>query len=233
MTMTHKIFVSYKYGDNMVDQRLDRKYWADDATEATGRGYANYFEELIGKEHVYKGESDEESLEGKTDEQIWEYLKPRVHDSSVTLIVISPGIKNTYESEESQWIPQEVRYSLWEVERGDKTSATNALLGVILPDRNGSYEYIWGKSNCAHCQHIRMFKRDSLFSILHKNVFNKKSDNGKQCQGPLCYSTIYDGDHSYLHLINFDEFISNPNTHIEKALEIQGKIAEYEVEKTI
>lgn len=231
--MTHKIFVSYKYWDNMVDQKLDRKYWADDATEATGRGYANYLEDLIGEDHIYKGESDEESLQGKTDEQIWEYLKPKVHDSSVTLIVISPGMKDVSESEENQWIPQEVRYSLWEVERGDKTSATNALLGVILPDRNGSYGYIWGRSSCAHCQHIRMFRKDALFSILHKNVFNKKNDNDNRCSGPLCYSTIYEGDHSYLHLVNLDEFIPNPNIHIEKALEIKDKMDEYEVEKTI
>ncbi|MCH7883331.1 TIR domain-containing protein [Patescibacteria group bacterium] len=231
--MTHKIFISYKYSDNMVDQGLDSKYWAEDTNEATGRGYVNYLEELIGKEHIYKGESDNEPLEGKTDEQIWAYLKPKVHDSSVTLIAISPGMKDIYESEAGQWIPQEVRYSLWEVERGDKTSATNALIGVILPDTNGSYRYIWGESNCAHCQHIRMFKKDSLFNILHKNVFNKKNDDGNRCQGALCYSTIYDGDHSYLHLVNLNEFILNPNTHIEKVLEIKDKVAEYEVEKTI
>lgn len=228
-----KVFVSYKYGDNQVSQDLDRKYWAEDAGEATGRGYTNWIEEVVGKDNIYKGESDEDSLEGKTEEQIWEILKPKVHDSTVTLVVISPGMNKSGVAESEQWIPQEIRYSLWEVERGERTSATNALLGVIIPDRNGSYGYVWGKSNCAHCQHIRMFRKDALFSILHKNVFNKKDDDGNQCQGPLCYSKIYNGDHSYLHLVNLNEFISSPNTHIEKALEIQGKIDEYEVEKTI
>lgn len=231
--MAHKIFVSYKHGDNEVDQNLDDKYWTEGEYEATGRGYVNHIEELVGKDHIYKGESDNESLEGKTNEQIWEHLKPKVHDSSVTLVVISRGMKEVSKSEDQQWIAQEIRYSLWEVERGGKTSTTNALLGVVLPDRNGTYDYIWGKSSCEHCKHIRMFKRSFLFNILHKNVFNKKDDGGSKCNGLLCGSTIYDGDHSYLHLVNYDEFKLNPTTYIEKALEIQGKKEEYEIEKSI
>jgi len=240
-----KIFVSYKYGDNQVHQELDQKYWAVETNpltgkeerinEATGRGYANRIEEIIGKDNIYKGESDREDLKGKTEEQIWEILKPKVHDSTVTLVVISRGMKDISESEGEQWIPNEIRYSLWEVERGERTSATNALLGVIIPDRDGSYGYIWGSSSCEHCKNIRMFQKDNqhLFRILGQNIFNKKEDDGQKCPGLSCGTRIFTGDHSYLHLVNFDEFISNPNTHIEKALEIQGKVGEYGVEKTI
>jgi len=231
--MAHKIFASYKFGDNQVYQNLDQKYWAENALEATARGYVNWIEEVIGRDNIYKGESDGESLSGKTDEQIWEYLKPMVHDSTVTLVVISPGMKDVFEPETDQWIPQEVRYSLWEVDRGDRTSATNALLGVVLPDRNNSYGYVWGQSNCAHCQHIPMLNKEHFFSILKGNIFNKKGDDGTVCQGALCYSRIYDGDHSYLHLVSFPDFITNPNVHIDKALEIQSKKDEYEIEKSV
>lgn len=231
--MSHKVFASYKFGDNQVYQGLDQKYWAEDATEATVRGYLNWIEEVVGQDNIYKGESDGESLSGKTDEQIWEYLKPMVHDSTVTLVVISPGIKEVFVPEAEQWIPQEVRYSLWEVDRGERTSATNALLGVVLPDRNNSYDYVWGKSSCAHCQHIPMLNKEHFFNILKGNIFNKKGDDGIQCQGGLCYSTIYDGDHSYFHLVSFPDFIVNPSIHIDKALEIQSKKEEYEVEKSI
>lgn len=231
--MAHKIFASYKFGDNQVYQNLDQKFWAEDALEATVRGYVNWIEEVIGKDNIYKGESDGEALSGKTEEQIWEYLKPMVHDSTVTLIVISPGMKNVFEPETEQWIPQEVRYSLWEVDRGGRTSTTNALLGVVLPDRNNSYSYVWGRSNCAHCQHIPMLNKEHLFNILKSNIFNKKGDNGVMCQGASCYSRIYDGDHSYLHLVSFPDFITNPNVHIDKALEIQGNKDKYDIEKSI
>lgn len=231
--MAHKVFASYKFGDNQVYQGLDQRYWAENATEATVRGYVNWIEEVVGSDNIYKGESDGESLSGKTDDQIWEYLKPMVHDSSVTLVIVSPGMKNIFEKEADQWIPQEVRYSLWEVERGGKTSATNALFGVILPDRNNSYDYIWGKSNCTHCQHIPMLNKEYFFNILKGNIFNKKGDDGTVCQGTSCYSRVYDGDHSYLHLVSFPNFIVNPNIHIDKVLEIQGKKDEYKIEKSI
>ena len=231
--MAHKIFASYKFGDSQVYQGLDRKFWAKNASEATVRGYVNWIEEVVGKDNIYKGESDGEPLAGKTDDQIWEYLKPMVHDSSVTLVVISPGMRNIFEPESEQWIPQEVRYSLWEVDRGDKTSTTNALLGVVLPDRNNSYSYVWGRSSCAHCQHIPMLNKEHFFNILKGNIFNRKGDDGNVCQGTLCYSRIYDGDHSYLHLVRFPDFISAPNTYIGKALKIQGKKDEYDVEKSI
>ena len=109
-----KIFVSYKYADDQVYQGLDKKYWAEETneltgaitkeTKATGRAYVNYLEELIGRDHIYKGEKDGESLEEKTEEQIWEIIKPKVHDSTVTLIVISRGMKESGQ-ENNQWMP--------------------------------------------------------------------------------------------------------------------------------
>ncbi len=147
-------------------------------------------------------------------------------------------MKNVYEPESEQWIPNEIRYSLWEVERGEKTSATNALLGVIVPNREGNYEYIYGKSNCAHCGHIRMLNKRTnphLFNILKNNIFNRKNDDGNACQGLSCNSTIYTGDHSYLHLVTLDEFIKDGKyqDHIDKVLEIKENIDQYDVEKTM
>lgn len=148
-----KIFISYKYGDNQVDQSIDQNYWAvetnpftrkeEKINEATGRAYVNRIQELLANGNdIYKGEKEDESLEGKTDEQIWDILKPRIHDSSVTLVIISKGMKDFLKIESNQWIPTEIRYSLWEMTNGGKRSTTNALLGVIIPDRDGSYGYI-------------------------------------------------------------------------------------------
>lgn len=240
-----KIFISYKYADNQVHQELDKKYWAEETneltgtvikeTKATGRAYVNYLEELIGRDHIYKGEKDDESLDGKNEEQIWEIIKPKVHDSTVTLIAISRGMKETGQ-ENNQWMPHEIRYSLWEVERGDKTSSTNALLGVILPDQYGSYEYIYGKSSCPHCAHVNLIDKHNnpyLFSILKGNIFNRKSGNGQKCLNGLCSTLIYNDGHSYLHLVTLEEFIKDHQTHIDKALKIKDNCDLYSIEKTI
>jgi len=244
-----KIFVSYKYGDDQVWQGLDKKYWAEETDErtgivkkeikATGRAYVNFLQEILGEENIYKGEKQDESIKGKSEEQIWELLKSRVYDSSVTLVVISPGMKDPYESESEQWMPNEIRYSLWEVDRGDKTSITNALLGVIMPDRNGGYGYIYGKNDCPHCGHIRVLHKQTnpyLFNILKGNIFNRKNDNGRSCNGLFCNSTIYDSDeHSYLYLVTLEKFIKDGKhqDHINKALEIKKNIDQYDIEKTM
>lgn len=243
-----KIFITYKYGDSNIWQGLDQKYWAEETdvvtgqtikeTEATGRAYVNFLEEVIGKENILKGEKQDESLQGKSEDQIWEILKPRVHDSSITLVVISPGMKSSFEQETDQWMPNEIRYSLCEYDRGGKTSATNALLGIILPDRNGKYDYIYEKSNCDHCGHIRMLNKQSnpyLFNILRGNIFNRKSEEKSSCEGSFCNSIIYNGDHSYLHLVTLDEFIKDGKyqDHINKALELKENQNLYNIEKTI
>ena len=57
----------------------------------------------------------------------------------------------------SQWIPWEISYSLRETTRNDRTSHNNAILAVILPNKNGNYDY-YDKSN--------------LFPILKDNIDN-------------------------------------------------------------
>ncbi|HAT68323.1 MAG: hypothetical protein A2481_02715 [Candidatus Yonathbacteria bacterium RIFOXYC2_FULL_47_9] len=241
-----KIFVSYKYGDNQVEQSLDYKYWAVEknpytgvetkSNEATGRAYANFIQEIIGENNTYKGEKQDESLEGKSEEQIWEHLKPRVHDSTVTLVIISRGMKDFYTPESDQWMPNEIRYSLWEVPRGEKTSATNALLGVIIPDRDGRYDYIYGKSNCPHCANINLIDKHNntyLFNILRGNIFNRDKGGTKRCVGGVCSTTVYDEGHSYLHLVTLEQFKDAPEHHVQKALEIKDNGDEYIIEKTI
>ena len=70
--MGHKIFVSYKYRDSQVAP-------LPGVTFTTARDYVTRFENRLDRtNHVYKGESDGESLNGLSEEQIWKKLCDRI-----------------------------------------------------------------------------------------------------------------------------------------------------------
>lgn len=150
--MGRKIFVSYKYWDLDVADLPD---YGDGCTKS--RDYVTWIEVKLKErtEHIYKGESDDEDLSEYSDWYIEEKLKERMRDSSITIVLISPNMKEKYKHEKSQWIPWEIQYSIREVTQGNYTSRRNAILAVILPNANGSYEYY---------QNMRKFK------ILEENI---------------------------------------------------------------
>ena len=104
--MGKKIFVSYKYKDNQVRNLSIYE-------NSTVRDYVTKFEEVLDpSDNIYKGESEGEDLSLLSEGTIWEKLKNRIYDSSVTVIFISPGMKESWNSEKNQWIPWEISYSL-------------------------------------------------------------------------------------------------------------------------
>ena len=228
--MGHKIFVSYKYADSDVKQ-LTNSWYHD-----TVRTYVDKLEEYISEvsEHIYKGETDGEDLSGLSDDTIWEKLKDRIYDSTLTIVMISKGMRQTYLSDREQWIPWEISYSLKEVSRKNisgnmVTSSSNALLAIILPDTYGSYEYFTFRKTC--CSNpCRSYKTNFLFEIMRKNMFNIKHPNKKDCDDG---STVYYGDSSYMTTVKWEDFIKDPETYIDKAYDIQSKIERYDVYKEI
>ena len=130
--MGKKIFVSYKFADNQVENLSIYE-------NSTVRDYVTKFEEILDpSDNIYKGESDGEDLSNLSEATIWEKLKDRIYDSSVTIVFISPGMKESWKTERNQWIPWEISYSLKEVSRKNKngdaiTSRSNAMKTAHIP----------------------------------------------------------------------------------------------------
>jgi len=226
--MARKIFVSYKYSDPNV-QHIQR-FGDNDPT--TVRHYVDVLQaHLDTNNHINKGEKDDESLAGFKEDWIASKLRDKIYDSSITLVMISKNMKGL-EPEENQWIPWEVAYSLREKTREDRTSRTNGMLAVIIPDQIGSYDYFVQPVGCAHCGSIR-WRQDTLFNVLGKNMFNRKQPKTAVCPNGVCGVIHVGDDHSYIHPIKWSEFIPNINYYLDHAVEINQNIEHYELVKVV
>lgn len=62
----------------------------------------------------------------------------------MTVVFISPNMRESDKADRDQWIPWEISYSLKEISRKTKTGKnvtrrSKTMVAVVLPDRNGSY----------------------------------------------------------------------------------------------
>lgn len=218
----HKVFISYKYKDNNVEH-LDRS--GDEPTIA--RHYVDEFQDIIGDSvHVNKGEKDGEDMSDFKDSIVESKLRNKIFDSTVTVVFISPNMK-TAEPEEDQCIPWEISYSLRVVHRENGTSYCNGIVAVVLPDRNGSYEYMLEKRNCYGCHSkCTTWHTGKLFTILRLNMFNKNTKNESDCKNN---EKVYKGDHSYIKMVRWDYFRDNFNSLIQEAFEKKDRKEEYDI----
>ena len=228
--MGHKIFVSYKYADSDVRPFSNNIFLSN-----TVRDYVDKLETYINNsDHIYKGESDGEDLSKLSEDTIWEKLKNRIYDSSLTIVMISPHMKEAYKKDRDQWIPWEISYSLKEVSRKNSAgnyvnSASNAILAIVLPDRINSYSYFIVDNNCCGTG-CRTLLTDTLFQILHDNMFNIKKPDCAKCTNNR---QIYHGESSYVLAVKWDDFIQNPEEYIDRAYKIQNSIEQYDVVKEL
>lgn len=223
--MANKVFVSNKYADAQVAS-------LDDRSSTTARAYVDKIIDALedGDVAIYKGEEDGEDLSALTDDTIWNSLKERIKDSTVTIVLVSKGMK-TIERENEQWIPQEIAYSLKEIERNGRISKTSGMLAVILPEADGSYDHYFEYSNCPTCN-TRTHKVSELFEILRNNMFNKKEPTKQSCSSPTHNSSYHVGaDHSYIHQVEWHRFIKNPSMYIQRAADLRDRLDEFEIQK--
>lgn len=222
--MGHKIFVSYKFADSQVENLTGQN-------NSTVRSYVdeleNYFDS---SNHIYKGESSGEDLSKLEEETIWSKIRDRIFDSTMTIVFISPGMKVWWQEEKNQWIPWEVSFSLRTTKRSNQngdtyTSNPNAMLAVILPDVNGSYNYFLEKKNCCNDKCL-MHHTDKTFDIIRQNMFNLKSADTHVCDNG---STVWPGDSSYISCVKWKDFISDTESHIDAAYARQKSISDYDI----
>jgi hypothetical protein len=221
--MGKAIFVSYKYSDANVFQLPDV------IGTTTARHYVDKLAGLLEQgDYLYKGEDDGESMETLQDSTIASKLGDKIFRSSVTIVLISKGMKTDALADKDQWIPWEISYSLKEQSREGGNSKTNAVLAVVLPDELASYSYYITENPL--CNSI-IYHTNTLFQILRLNMFNhkKKEDNIRHCNE----QKIYEGSPSFIPSVKWENFKNNIDYYIGLAVTTRQNINEYDLVKTV
>lgn len=228
--MGRKIFVSYKYGDIYVQDLnvYEQGLWGTQKVQTKARHYVDKLAQLLkDDDHIFKGENDGQSLANFSDEYIASALRDKIYDSSITIVLISKGMKHIWLAEKDQWMPWEISYSLKEYTRQGRTSLSNGILAVVLPDEFGSYAYYLTHDKVCNCTN---YNTPFLFQILRENMFNKKEQSTYPCSNG---TTVYNGEFSYIKSVKWDEFKSTPNFYLDKVIALRDNKEQYNITKTI
>lgn len=230
--MGYKIFVSYKHEDDSVYPLQNSLSLYLLFNKSTARDYVDKLESYFDyTNNIYKGERNGEDLSNFKDETIASHLRDKIYDSSVTIVLISPNMREP-KSENDQWIPWEIAYSLRNKTRGDRTSHPNAILAVVLPDRNYQYEYFRQPFSYQRYDGQWCFGSDPVFSIIRNNMNNKWMYDNSFFSSKGIYP-ISTNDASYIPSVTWDDFIKQPMRYIEVAINRKDNIYNYNICKEI
>lgn len=226
--MGKNIFVSYKYADTLVASldKADLQYINGHLQFVSRRTRVrDYVDELQAilkdDDHINLGEKDGESLADFSDGAIETSLKKKIFRSSVTVVMISKGMKEAT-SEKDQWIPWEISYSLRVVTRDDCSSRMNAVLGIVLPDENNSYDWYYTPNLLCNCTSHHTNK---LFTIMSSNMFNMKEPVKSECAG----LSIHHGEFSFIKTVKWSEFKADSEGNLNASIAIRENKDAYTV----
>ena len=202
--MAHKIFISYKYSE--------------------ARNLRNSIIDALGDDAIYyQGEtSSSPDLSDTSTENIKKNLTDMMYDTSVTIVIISPNMKN------SNWIDWEIEYSLKNITRKGRTSHTNGVVGVIMKF-NGGYSWLKTTSTNGDGCTSSSYDESKVYSIINNNRFNQ---NPKKYSCDTC-KTVNALTGSYIAYVEEETFLSDPQKYIDNAYDkSENDAAGYDLTKT-
>ena len=186
--MAHKTFISYKYSEAQ-DLR-------DRIIEAMGDDASYYMGET----------SDSPDLTDTSTENIKKHLCDMMYNTSVTIVIISPHIK------ESKWIDWEIEYSLSLNTRQGRTSHRNGVVGVIQKVDGG---YNWFRYSRKHPDgHVTTdYYTNKVYDIINNNRCNQtpKVYHCTECKSIDALTG------SYISYVDEDTFLANLDKYIDNA----------------
>ena len=186
--MAHKTFISYKYSE--------------------ARNLRNSIIDALGDDAIYyQGETSiSPDLSDTSTENIKRNLTDMMYDTSVTIVIISPNMKN------SNWIDWEIEYSLKNITRKGRTSHTNGVVGVIMKF-NGGYSWLKTTSTNGDGCTSSSYDESKVYSIINNNRFNQ---NPKKYSCDTC-KTVNALTGSYIAYVEEETFLSDPQKYIDNA----------------
>ena len=202
--MSHKTFISYKYSE--------------------ARNLRNSIIDALGDDAIYyQGEtSSSPDLSDTSTENIKKNLTDMMYDTSVTIVIISPNMKN------SNWIDWEIEYSLKNITRQGRTSHTNGVVGVIMKF-NGGYSWLKTTSTNGDGCTSSSYDESKVYSIINNNRFNQ---NPKKYSCDIC-KTVNALTGSYIAYVEEETFLSDPQKYIDNAYDkSENDAAGYDLTKT-
>ena len=202
--MAHKTFISYKYSE--------------------ARNLRNSIVDALGDDAIYyQGETSiSPDLSDTSTENIKRNLTDMMYDTSVTIVIISPNMKN------SNWIDWEIEYSLKNITRKGRTSHTNGVVGVIMKF-NGGYSWLKTTSTNGDGCTSSSYDESKVYSIINNNRFNQ---NPKKYSCDIC-KTVNALTGSYIAYVEEETFLSDPQKYIDNAYDkSENDAAGYDLTKT-
>jgi hypothetical protein len=197
-SMGHKVFVSYKFSDAAGTR--DRIITA-----------------LKGNGSYYKGEVGYKALE-VADNTMKQYLGSMIFDSTVTVVIISPNVT------QSRWVDWEIKYSLENHTRRDRSSGRNGIVCVIQKQidysspKSGYYGVYNDNSNWAYNKFAsgKDLRRDVLPNLIWRNMKDSFQDL-KTYRGYLGNDESNTERKDYCIVVAESTFLLNPNKYIDEA----------------
>lgn len=194
--MARKTFISYKYSDVVEDKFFNLR----------DRIIAKFGDDV----KYYRGEDGfTKDLSSHSASYIKTTLKGMIRDTSVTILILSPNMK------QSQWMNWELSYSLSEITSNGRVSHSNGVVAVIQKQPTyGVYEgYEWFKTWSGS------WDISKAFELVQLNRNNKKA------YAPSSLSN------NYIDIVTEDMFLSDPFKYIEEAYTKSQHLEYYNIRK--